>query len=387
MKVTISRWAPIISNLTQDFVVTPLITSRKKDAYMKVINAFQKNYKKIKVFPIYLKTPDSCLRHLLNPITLQSDFRSIFKVLLRSRPDAVISFYLTHSYPLIVFKRIFRFLLCGYALGDDVNTFSGIFDKIVKKLIYRECDIIFSVAFDLKKKMEKERCCNVIVIPCGVDTEIFKPLSSKAVLRKKWGISPKSIVILTVCRLDKNKGVDILIKALKILKSNIGDKHSFKLLIVGEGEERRSLEDLSLTLGVREDVKFLGFREMNELLELYNLSDLFSLGSYSEGLPKVMLEAMACRCIPVVTKVGDVEMVVSDGFNGYIVNPGDPEEFSEKIKQWMSLSKNELNLMRSRARLTITNNLDSRKQINRLADTINAFCLTRNKSGSGNNQK
>jgi glycosyltransferase involved in cell wall biosynthesis len=382
MQVIIARWAPIIPELSQDFIITPFASSTQKTEYKEIIFQIQQNYKKIKVFPIYLKSPDSRFRNLLNPYIMLNDFSSIFKVLLRSRPDVIVCFYLTHAYPLVILRRILKFSLCGYAMGDDVNITSGFFDRVMKQFVYRGCDMIFAVANDLKKKIEKVQSCKVTVIPHGVNPEFFKPLNSKAALRQKWGIKPQDIVILTVCRLAKNKGVEVLIKAFRILNSNEETDRAFKLLVSGEGAERKALEELSSALGVQENVTFLGFRDMEELLELYNLADLFALASYSEGLPKALLEAMACGCIPVATAVGDVGKVVVDGFNGYTVNSGDHEEFSERIKQGISLSEDELTLMQSRARLAITDDFDARKQIKRMAEIINTVYLTRNRSMS-----
>jgi glycosyltransferase involved in cell wall biosynthesis len=382
MKVNVARWAPIIPQLPQEFIITPFIRSTEKTKYNEIISKLQQNYKKISIFPVYLKSPDSRFRNLLNPYIMLNDFSSIFRILLRSRPDVIVCFNLTHAYPLVILKRILKFLLFGYAMGDDVNVTLGLFHRVAKQFVYRECDMIFAVAHDLKKKIEKVQSCNVAVIPHGVDPEFFKPLNSKAVLRQKWGIKPEDIVVLTVCRLDKNKGVDVLIKALRILDSNKASDRAFKLLISGEGAERKALEELSSALGVLGNVTFLGFRDTEELLELYNLADLFALASYSEGLPKALLEAMACGCIPIVTAVGDVETVVVDGFNGYTVNPRGPEEFSEKIRKWMSHSADELKLMQSRARQAITDDFDTRKQIKTMTDIIDTVYLFRNQSMS-----
>jgi glycosyltransferase involved in cell wall biosynthesis len=182
-------------------------------------------------------------------------------------------------------------------------------------------------------------------------------------------------VILTVCRLDKNKGVDVLIKSLGMLNSN-----DVNLLIVGEGVEQKALKELSSALGVQKNVTFLGFRNRKELLELYNLADLFALASYSEGLPRVLIEAMACGCVPIATSVGDVAAVVVDGFNGFTVNPGDYEKFAERIKEILSLSEEKIKLIQSRARRTVTDDFDSRKVIKKMVDSINSLYLFRNKS-------
>lgn len=376
-KVYVTRSISTIPQLSCDFVIAPLARSTQEEEYNRIMSQIQEKYGKMEIRPIYLKSPDSRLRNLLNPYVLFNDFSSIFRILVRSRPDVIVCFCLRHVYPLLVLRRILKFSICGYAMGSDVNVTSGFFDRVVKRFVYRECDMIFAVADDLKRKIEKSRSCSVTVIPHGVDPELFKPLQSKAALRQKWGIGPSDIVILTVCRLDKNKGVDVLIKALHVFDSNAIGERELRLLIAGEGAEREALEKLSSDLGVQENVTFLGFRDTGELLELYNLADLFALASYSEGLPKALLEAMACGCIPVATSVGDIQFVVADGFNGFIVNAGDHEGFSERIRRIASLSEDEIRLMKSRARLAITDDFDSRKQLKRMTDIIGNLYLSR----------
>jgi glycosyltransferase involved in cell wall biosynthesis len=381
MKVNVARWAPRISQLPQDFVIAPLIRSTQKTKYDKTILNLQ-SYRNIEVLPIYLKTPNSHLRNLLNPYIALADFSSILRVLLSSRPDVIVCFYLTHAYPLVFLKKALDFLLCGYAMGDDVNLATGRFHRIMQLFVFRECDMILAVAHDLRKKIERVRCDHVAVIPHGVDPEFFRPVGSRTILRQKWGINTEDTVILTVCRLEKNKGIDVLIKAIQILDSDETSNGALKLLICGEGTERKALENLSSTLEVKDNVMFLGFRDMEELLELYNVADFFALASYSEGLPKALLEAMSCGCIPVATAVGDVGRVVVDNFNGFLVNPGDHEEFSQGIRKGMSLSKDELSIMRSRARLAITSDFDSGKQVERMADVIENWYVSRHHSNS-----
>jgi len=335
-----------------------------------IIQLSQRN-KKIPVDPIYLKSPDSSFKNLLNPKVLLNDFLTIFKVLRRSKPNVIVCFYISHAYPLAVLKRIFKFSLCIVAMGSDVNLENSLYHRLARKFIYRNCELIFARSLELKERIEKECECNVVVIPSGADTSFFRPLNLRTMLRRKWGIKPRSRVILTVCRLDKNKGVDILIKSLRVLNSD-----DVNLLIAGEGLELKALRELSSALGIQKNVTFLGFRAREELLELYNLADMFALASYSEGLPRVLIEAMACGCIPIVTKVGGMPAVVSDGFNGFVINPGDLEKFAERVDEVFSFSEKKRKLMQTRARQAVEADFDSRKLITRMFDKISDLPLS-----------
>jgi glycosyltransferase involved in cell wall biosynthesis len=120
-------------------------------------------------------------------------------------------------------------------------------------------------------------------------------------------------------------------------------------------------------------VEFLGFRSKEELLELYNIADLFVLASCSEGLPRVLIEAMACGCIPVVTNVGDVMSVVRDGSNEFIVSPGNHEGLGERINQVLSLSAETANVIKNEAGCTVENQFDSRKTTKKMIDSISTL--------------
>jgi glycosyltransferase involved in cell wall biosynthesis len=256
-------------------------------------------------------------------------------------------------------------------MGSDVNLQNAFLDRLVKNVIYRNSDVIFASSWSLKDRIEREHHRAVIVVPSSADPSFFRPLNSRAMLRQKWHIEPSKRVVLTVCRLDKNKGVDVLMKSVKLLNSEDVD-----LVIVGDGEERRSLEELSTSLGMQKNVAFLGFRDRGELLELYNLANVFALASYSEGLPRVLIEAMACGCVPVVTNVGSTAKVVVDGFNGFVVKPGDYREFAERVKKVLSLPEEKLRVMRSRARRAVEKDFDSGKFIEKIVDNINALTLS-----------
>jgi L-malate glycosyltransferase len=347
------------------FVMTPLVRKKEELNFAGLLSELARVNKNIIVSPVYLKSPNNQFVNLFNPKILVNDFLSIFKVIQRSKPDVIVCFYILHAFPLVLIKRIFKYSLCAVAMGSDVNIDNSLIQKTVKKIIYSDCELILARSQKLKERIEKERKRPIIVIPSSADISFFKPLNAKSELRRKWGIKPEVQIILTVCRLDKNKGVDVLLKSIKILKST-----NVTLMIVGEGVERKALKELSNALKIENNVKFLGFRTREDLLELYNLADLFALASYSEGLPRVLIEAMACGCIPVVTNVGDVATVVRDGFSGYIINPGDYERFAERAKQILSLTEKAKKVIQIRARNSVTNEFDSRVLLNKMVNEL-----------------
>ncbi len=365
MKVELSHWAKYFEQFPIRFVVTPLIKAQDKSAYQESLTQLGSAGRNTQVTPVYIRSENSSLRNLLNPKVFLNDFISIFKAINCNKPDVVVCYYVNHAYPLALMRGLLKFSLCVVAMGSDINLENSTTQRIAKRFVFQNCDKIFAVSWQLKDKIETQEGFPVIVTPSSTDTSFFRPLNNRSALRKEWNIDAGKTVIAAVCRLDKNKAVDILIKALKNLNST-----NNLLLVAGEGPERRNLEALSTSLGIREQVKFLGFKDRNKLLELYNLSDIFALSSYSEGLPRVLIEAMSCGCIPIATEVGSIRFVVQNGINGFLVPPGDSKFFSELINVIASFSQEKKKEMQRKARDTVVEKFDSKRVLNLLMNIV-----------------
>jgi glycosyltransferase involved in cell wall biosynthesis len=354
-----------LSQLDHQFIVTPLIRFKDKMIYADSMLSLSQKSDNIIVAPIYLKSANSSLTNFLNPNTFMRDFLSIRKVIKKNEPDVIVCFYLSHAYPLVLLKKMSNFSLCVVAMGSDVNLENSFLQRKAREVVYRNSELIFARSWSLKEKIEKDHEKDVIVSPSSTDTSFFKPLESKSSLREKWNLNLTDRIVLTVCRLDKNKGVDILLKSMDLLQNIF-----VKLIIIGDGEERKNLETLSSTLGLDDKVLFMGQRSKLELLELYNLSDAFLLASYSEGLPRTVLEAMACGCIPIATNVGSVGKIITDGQNGFLTEPGNHVGFSEGIKKMFTLPSEDLKQMQTKARESVIRDFDSGKVWKTMVNTI-----------------
>ncbi|MGC8691195.1 MAG: glycosyltransferase [Caldisericum sp.] len=133
--------------------------------------------------------------------------------------------------------------------------------------------------------------------------------------------------VLFVGRLEKAKGVDILIKAVSELRFRYS--MSLKVAVVGEGALRSEYEKLAKDLSLIDSMEFLGLRK--DVTGLMKRSKLFVLPSRWEGLPMVILEAMANGIPVIATKVGGIPEVIEDGKDGIFVEPENPEELSKAI--------------------------------------------------------
>ncbi len=138
--------------------------------------------------------------------------------------------------------------------------------------------------------------------------------------------------IIFVGRLGRVKGVDILLKAIQILKEKY--HRSLRVAIVGDGSLMNDLKELALQYGINEYIDFLGVRK--DVLELMRESSIFVLPSRWEGFGLVLLEAISVGVPVVATKVGGIPEVIEDGKDGILVEPENPEELSNAILRLLS---------------------------------------------------
>ncbi|MBU0652909.1 MAG: glycosyltransferase family 4 protein, partial [Proteobacteria bacterium] len=165
------------------------------------------------------------------------------------------------------------------------------------------------------------------VIHSGIDLRMFRadlyqPSEAKAFL----GIPPEMTVVGTVGRLTSVKGQEVLIRAASELIRR-GEK--FFLVLLGDGELRRDLEQLALRLGIAEAVRFFGWRP--DVAQVMALFDIFCLPSRNEGMGKVLVEAMAMGKPIIASSIGGIPDIVRSGENGILVPVGDTAAWAEAI--------------------------------------------------------
>ena len=170
-----------------------------------------------------------------------------------------------------------------------------------------------------------------VLIENGIDTEEFARRRPAAEAKAAAGVPPGRQVVGAVGRLSAEKGFDVLIRAVGRLRSEGRD---VGLWLVGEGDERRRLEALVGELGLRGAVQLLGHR--GDVAGLYEAMDVYALSSLREGLPNVLLEAMALEVPVVATRVAGVPRLVRDGENGLLVEPGDEAALADRLRLVLS---------------------------------------------------
>jgi glycosyltransferase involved in cell wall biosynthesis len=140
------------------------------------------------------------------------------------------------------------------------------------------------------------------------------------------GLKADDRLVLTVGRLHRQKGYDVLIRAFAQVRKEYS---TLQLLIIGEGEEENSLKNLAKSLDLTDQVIFAGLRLDSD--RIFPLAELFVLPSLWEGMPNAVLEAMAAGKPVVATDVGGVPELVLHGETGLLVPPGDPDALARAI--------------------------------------------------------
>ena len=206
--------------------------------------------------------------------------------------------------------------------GGDVPGFQERFTKVYKligpaiKAIWRNADALVANSTGLKKMaLDYYSKKDFEVIYNGVDTDFFCPLEKG----KK-----EECRILFASRLIERKGLQFIIPKLKDIDKKTSGK--IKLIVVGDGPYREELELLTKSNDVEDMVEFAGQKSREEIVSYYQNADIFILPSKKEGMPNVVLEAMACGLPVVMTPCQGAAELING--NGYIADIGD---FSEKM--------------------------------------------------------
>lgn len=175
----------------------------------------------------------------------------------------------------------------------------------------------------IENGVERERCR---LVENAIDTEQFSRRSDRDEAKRRLGFTPGRILIGAVGRLSCEKGFDRLIAAVDSL---LKDGHQLELCIVGDGDERSHLDRQIATLGRQGRIRLVGFQ--SDTIEWYHAMDVYVLSSLREGLPNVLLEAMALKVPVVATRIAGVPTLVRDGENGLLVEPDDVGELCQAL--------------------------------------------------------
>jgi D-inositol-3-phosphate glycosyltransferase len=200
-------------------------------------------------------------------------------------------------------------------LAAEIRIAAGA-DRIVASNLVERADLVWHVGADPGR---------VRVIPCGVDVELFRP-RPQAAARARLGLDAEH-VLLFVGRLTPIKGLETLLRALAVLRSDGFAASRVALLVVGgtkgDSDDGAHLRRLAQDLGVAAWVDFRGPQPQEALTDYYAAADLCIMPSRYESFGMVALEAMASGLPVIASRAGGLAVTVQDGTTGRLVPEGD----------------------------------------------------------------
>ena len=197
------------------------------------------------------------------------------------------------------------------------------------------------------------------VIHCGVDPDRY------AAKRDTGG----GARLLFVGRMAAVKGVPLLLEAVAALAADHPDLH---LTLIGDGPDRTALEARATGLGIADRCTFAGYRGQAEVAEALKSADIFVLPSFAEGVPVVLMEAMAAGLPVIATRIAGIPELVEDGIHGRLVPPGDTDALRAAIAEVLADPETRKR-MGDAGRATVAAGFDAGQEARRLSHLIRAY--------------
>ncbi len=310
----------IASRLNPVFFQSALVVGEKKGDYLSFLPP------KLRIVDLHKKR----VRGILFPL---------IKLIKNEKPDILVSF-MHHCNLVAILSKI----LSGQKvklIAAERNPIEYLSKKnflfklklTIERLLYRSCTAILVSSKGMKKNVVK-----FLKFPAEKIKVIYNPIDIKNILQKShqsidhpWLNNKKIPVIISCGRLVPQKGFNNLIKAFsKLLKTR-----KAKLIILGQGAQKKSLLNLIERLKIKSSVDLVGFKK--NPYALMARADIFVLSSMWEGMPNVLLEAMALG-LPIVSTdcpYGPNELIKS-GESGLLVSPANPEEMAKAIDKFLT---------------------------------------------------
>lgn len=286
-------------------------------------------------YPRFIRAPGSWFHGISCYTFYQGIVRLADAIVKEFQPHLLHAYNATpDGYAGLLLRRRYNLPLVCSLLGADINVYPN-YKPLTRQLtqkVIAQADQLVAVSRALKESAEvlaqpKREIC---VIYMGCDTEAFRPNeTTRERTRKFLGVSPQEKIILFIGRLVEAKGIFELVEAFSQLQSRLPKTH---LVLLGDDRDRLRLENQVKQKGLNNVVHFIGARPHSEMPSWLNAADLLVLPSHNEGLPNVVVEAMACGIPVVATNVGGIPEVIEDKRSGLLIEKGDIHSLASAIE-------------------------------------------------------
>lgn len=310
--------------------------------------------------------PVICL-HLDSFKDLLSAFKNYNKLINEYRPDVVHA----HMFHAILFSRLSRIfkpvpkLICT---AHSSHT-GSLFRRLAYRFTHNLSDILTNVSEEASHSFIKHNICKangIHTVYNGIDLNKFQNLNiNRKAYQIDFNLLDSTKVILSVGRFHELKDYPNLLRAVSDLSKHRTD---FKLLIAGDGDLRPKIESLIDSLKINNFVLLLGNR--SDIPELMSFSDIFVLSSKREGLPTVLIEAMACKKLIVATDCGGSKEIL--GNTGILVPPNDSSKLYNALVSALSYTPKDLEANGLKARDRVNKLFSLERSVNQWLDIYKA---------------
>lgn len=272
--------------------------------------------------------------------------------------------------PVVVTAHLMDITTHGADAGplENIKDFESnfIFRRLIRFSLNSSNKII-AVSGDLASKIELMGINkDITILRNAVDISRFKP-SKNIEMRHKHKIEDHEVLILFIGHLEPFKGIFELLDAFNSIKT----KHeNCKLMIIGEGHDEQRVKETVSNFELDNSVIFKGKVSPETIQNYYQMADIFTLPSYTEGLPLVVIESMACGLPVVVSTVGGIPELVKDEDNGFLVPPRDSLSLTRKLERLVDSEKLRIKIG-NRALETVDDEFNIDKKVDKMIDMYN----------------
>ncbi len=313
----------LISEIRDEYDCT--VVSLKKEGYA----ARELKKQNVKLYSLNMSKTGRLKNVLTAPIAV---LRLLF-IFLKEKPDLIYSsLFMADILSAVVCIPIRKPLIASLQVAEREKSWQWLIRKIFDFTVTEYVAVSKAVAdfYSEKAAIEKSK---FTVIPNSVNAENYRDSSKKEGLKKELGIDKEAFVIMSIGRLHRQKGLEYGLKAFKQIKK---DHLNVRYVIVGKGPESDRLRRIAERLDISSYVLFTG--ERKDVPDLLSLADVVLHPSRWEGMPNVVLEAMASATPVVASDVDGTREIIDNGKDGFLVETGEVNEMANIISKLIKSS-------------------------------------------------
>ncbi len=202
-----------------------------------------------------------------------------------------------------------------------------IYERIIDWIVWESVGVVVVNAQSIASALDKLRGAPMVKIKV-----VYNGLEDKPIACQKSQDDNRNFVIGCVARMDRDKGVLILLEAFAYLAKT---HPKMQLVLAGHGDASADLEKRTMILGLQNKVQLLGQYD-GDVITLLDTFDIYVFPSLWEGFPYSIVEALRSACVIVATRVGGIPEAVADGVEGLLIAPGTKDEIVRAIEKLVS---------------------------------------------------